>query len=264
MKLQLSSDFGIEYIPAGQGTPLVLLHAFPFTAEMWSPQLKEFADEYHVLAPSTRGFGCTDGWMGTPSLETAADDLEFFLERLNINEPIILCGLSMGGYIAQIFAHRYPLRLRALVLCATRAEQDTSETRVKRQEMIDFASNHSIEEIADKISANLLGKTTLKTRPDVEKEFKRIVATNTAQAVIEGTIALRDRPDMTGWLPDLQVPTLLVFGDEDPAALPEIMATLESGISNVKLKVIEGAGHMCNMEDPEAFNQALREFLSGL
>jgi pimeloyl-ACP methyl ester carboxylesterase len=264
MKLRFSPDFAIEYVSAGQGTPLVFLHAFPLSEQMWADQVREFSRDFHVLAPDIRGFGCTDGWMGTPSLETAADDLEFFLERLNIEEPIILCGLSMGGYIAQIFAHRYPLRLRALILCDTRAEADTPDARKKREEMIEFASSHSIEEIAEKVTPNLLGETTQNSRPDVVKEFKRIVATNSPQAVIDGTVALRDRPDMTEWLAGIRVPTLVVFGDEDLLATREVIATLHKGISNVKLEMIEGAGHLPNLEAPDAFNQALRGFLSEL
>jgi 3-oxoadipate enol-lactonase len=261
----IARGFEVEYEDAGRGPIVVFLHAFPMDRRMWRSQIEAVTTVgYRAIAPDLRGWGGTSSFNGPPSIESMADDTAAFLDALKIQDKIVLCGLSMGGYTAQVFAHKYGERLRALVLADARAEADTDETKAKREEMILFAANHTIAEIADKQRPAVIGETTMAKRPGVVREWDEIALAQKPESVVNGTKALRDRADGRAWLSEIAVPTLLVFGDEDKMAPPEIIATLKNGIKNSKVEIIAGAGHMSNMEDAPAFNRALLAFLDAL
>jgi 3-oxoadipate enol-lactonase len=126
----------LHVLVRGTGTPLVLLHAFPLDHSMWGAQIERFASQAQVIAPDLRGFGSSGVTPGTVSMEQMADDLAAILDQLAVNEPVVLCGLSMGGYVAFQFAHKYSARLRALVLSNTRSAADTPEVRQMRMNMV--------------------------------------------------------------------------------------------------------------------------------
>lgn len=262
---QFSPGFTVEYHDVGAGPVVILLHAFPMDSRMWRSQVKFLAGAgYRAIAPDLPGWGGTGPTGGAISIESMADDVVRFMDALKLDAKVVLCGLSMGGYIGQVFAHKYGERLRGLVLADTRAEADTPQTRAKRDEMIEFAEVRTINEIADKQRPNVLGETTLARRPEVVKEWDGIVLAQSAPAVVAGTRALRDRADGRAWLGGIKIPTLLIFGDEDKMAPPEIISTLMNGIKNSKVEIIAGAGHMSNMEDAPAFNKSLLNFLAAL
>ena len=162
MKIEIGSGVEVFYRERGQGTPLILLHAFPLSSAMWETQIETFSKTHRVIAPDARGFGGSDGFREneTPSILQRACDLNALLDALKIEEKIILCGLSMGGYIALAFAREYSQRLRGLILCDTRAEADTPETRAKRDENIAFLKNHESAAFIETQLPNLLGEST--------------------------------------------------------------------------------------------------------
>src|SRR3954470_24210126 len=126
MKTRLATGGEVEYRDDGAGPPVVLLHAFPLSQQMWQPQVEALRGEYRVITPGLRGFGGSDGFTGTPSVDQMADDVAALLDALHDNEPVVLGGLSMGGYVALAFARRHPGRLRALLLADTRSEPDNA------------------------------------------------------------------------------------------------------------------------------------------
>src|SRR5436309_7326571 len=125
MKVQIAGTFAVEYDDVGAGPAVVLLHAFPLSRSMWRPQREDLQSVCRVITPDLRGFGGTGGFEGPPSVDQMADDVAALLDALPVNEPVVVGGLSMGGYVALAFARRFAGRLRGLILADTRAEADT-------------------------------------------------------------------------------------------------------------------------------------------
>jgi pimeloyl-ACP methyl ester carboxylesterase len=147
------------------------------------------------------------------------------------------------------------------VICDSRAQADTEETKAGRNRMIDFAAKHTPAEIVEKVLSGLLGKTSLRTRPELIERVKEIGSSQSQQAILDALAALRDRPDATGWLPQITIPTLLIFGEEDALAPSHVIQTLQSGLPNSMLVKLPQAGHFSALEQPDLFNAALENFL---
>ncbi len=250
---------------AGQGSVVVLLHAFPLSSAMWRGQIEALQGEFHVVAPDLRGFGGSPGWDDeNPAVSFMADDVAALLDELRITEPIALCGLSMGGYVALAFAQKYPRRLRALVLADTKAEADDDEGRAKRDANIAFAREHTPAEFIERVLPNMVSETTRQQRPDVLENVKTIATSQTPAGIIAGLQALRDRPDRNLELKDIAAPTLVIVGSDDGITPPDAARKMADAIPNAQLQIIEGAGHLSNLEKPEEFNAALLDFLRSL
>jgi pimeloyl-ACP methyl ester carboxylesterase len=264
MRVQLATGNGVEYADAGQGRTLVLLHGFPLDRAMWRPQLEALRDDYRVLVPSQRGFGGSEGFSGPPSLDQMADDAAGLLDALGIREPVALGGLSMGGYVALAFARRHPQRLRALLLADTRAEADSAEGRANRDKTIAFMQTHTASDLIEQMLPKLLGNTTRAQRPEVAAELRRIASAQSTSGIAAALQAMRDRPDATPGLARIAVPTLVLVGSEDTLTPLAAAQVLVAGIRGARLTVIDGAGHMSNLEQPEGFTGAMRAFLQTL
>jgi pimeloyl-ACP methyl ester carboxylesterase len=264
MKIQLSPQFVMEYDDVGQGPAVVLLHAFPFARAMWRPQLTALAADHRVLAPDLRGFGGTGGFDGPPSVDRMADDVAALLDALGVAGPVVVGGLSMGGYVALAFARRFPGRLRGLILADTRAEADSPEARANRDRLIAFAQAHSARDVIEQLLPKLLGDDTRARRPEVVAEVRRMAAAQTSEGIIAALQALRDRPDATPGLSAIRVPALVLVGAEDTLTPPAVAETLAAGIPGARLAVFQGAGHLANLEQPELFTTAVRAFLQQL
>lgn len=265
MRIEISPGISLSYQLSGTGQTIVFLHPFPMDHRLWQSQIEHFAPQYQVLTPDLRGFGNSDGFGAqTPSIEQMADDLNALLDVLKITEPIVLCGLSIGGYVALRFAQKYFSRLRGLVICDSRAQADTDETKAGRDRMIAFAKEHTSVEIVEKVLSGLLGKTSLRTRPELIERVKEIGSSQSQQAILDALAALRDRPDAIDWLPQITIPTLLIFGEEDALAPSHVIETLCAGLPQSTLVKLPKAGHFSALEQPEMFNSALEEYLNGL
>lgn len=264
MKRQIEDGNAIEYDKRGNGTPLVLLHAFPLSNAMWRGQIEFLAKEFKVIAPNGRGIGATSPFPSTPSVEQMAHDVAALLADMNLAQPMILCGLSMGGYVALAFARLYPQRLGALVLCDTQAAPDTPEARARREENIAFAQIHSSSELLERMLPNLLGETTRATRPKVVEAVRQMANDLEPQALVQLLQALRDRPDATPRLDQIKVPTLVLCGLEDSITPPEVAKSLSQNIPDAQLHLIPQAGHLSNLERPQDFNKHLMAFLRTL
>ena len=266
MQIQISPETQISYDNAGSGQPLVLLHAFPLSREMWRDQIREFLPDYQIIAPDARGFGESTAFDDVetdcaPSLQLVARDVAALLDELKIAQPIILCGLSMGGYTALEFARQFPDRLAGLILADTRADADGDDAQAARDEMIEFARHHTGEEVAEKMLPKLLGQHTRAHNLAVAarvRELARELTGNNAAAMIR---ALRNRRDSTDFLSEITAPTLVIGGDEDELCPPDMMAQMAARISGARHEIIRQSGHLSNLEAPESFNAALREWL---
>lgn len=261
MRAKIDNNATIEYDETGQGSPVVLLHAFPLSRAMWRPQVEALSDDYRIITPDLRGFGGSSPFDGEPSIERMADDIAALLDYLGISEPVVLGGLSMGGYVALNFVRKYPQRLRALILADTRAEPDTAEGKAKRNEMIQLAETEHAAGIIEKMLPNLTGATTRESRADVVNEVKRIATAQSDAGIINGLRALRDRADAEPWLNNIDVPALIVFGEEDTITPLSMAEKLRDNIRQSQLVTIPAAGHLSNLEQPKLFTAAVRQFL---
>ncbi len=271
MQLPISPDAQVSYDEVGSGQPLVLLHAFPLGRAMWRDQLREFADDYRVIAPDARGFGESTAFDDSstdsepplgPSLEVVAQDVAAVLDALKIAQPVVLCGLSMGGYSALEFARQFPERLAGLVLADTRADADSDEAKTARDEMIAFAHRHDGAAVAEKMLPKLLGQTTREQNLAVAARVRELAEPLTGHNAAAMICALKNRRDSTGILAQIEVPTLVIGGAQDELCPPAIMAQMAAQIAGARHETIRHAGHLSNLEAPQSFNAVLREWLS--
>ncbi len=266
MKRHIEDAGEIEYDKRGKGTPVVFLHAFPLSNVMWRAQIDLLAKEFKVIAPNARGVGGTSPFTSAPSVEQMAHDLALLLNDMNLAQPIILCGLSMGGYVALAFARMYPQRLSALILSDTQAAPDSPEAREKREENIEFARTHEPSEFFERMLPNLLGETTHTTRRALVEKVRQMMGDTTisSAAIVQLLEALRDRPDATPYLEKIKVPTLVMVGYEDTITPPQSGHLLAHYIPKAEIHLIPQAGHLTNLERPQEFNRRLQAFVRGL
>ena len=246
----------------GTGRPLVLLHAFPLDREMWRPQLGPLSAAARVLAPDLPGFGQSTAGTEPFTIDSAADAVLDFLDAAGVPGRVVLGGLSMGGYIALAFARRHPDRLAGLILADTRSEPDDAAGRAKRDEMIALAHSGGAAAVIGQMLPKMLSEQTQRTRPEVAETVRAIASRQSAAAIAAALAALRDRPDATAALDRIAVPALVLIGEHDAITPPAMAQTLAAKIPKAKLVTVPGAGHLSNLENPDAFAAAVREFLA--
>jgi len=262
-------DRVISYLDAaGRGATapartLVLLHAFPFDAEMWRPQLEAVPTGWRFVAPDLPGFGRSE--VGVPavpaSMEGYARDVVALLDHLRLDR-VVVGGLSMGGYVAFALLRLAPGRLAGLVLADTRAEADDEAARSNRDRMAETLAEGGAAAVFERMLPGLLGATTRAFRPAVVERVRRLVLAQPPEGIHRAIQSLKWRPDSTPLLASITCPTLVVGGDEDQITAVEVARSLHARISGADLAVIERAGHLSNLERPEAFNAALTRFLT--
>jgi 3-oxoadipate enol-lactonase len=241
----------VSYDDAGSGPPIVLLHAFPFDRRMWWSTAAALAGHRRVIAPDLRGFGDSPG-SGPFSIADLADDVAALLDVLGLSRATIL-GLSMGGYIALAFAARHGRRLDGLVLADTRAGADSPEGRRGRDEGIALLQAKGVDAYLDGLLPRLLAPGA----PDATRTSTRALACQSAHALIDALIAMRDRPDRRGELGQIAVPTLVLVGTADGVTPPAEARAMAAAIPGARLIELPDAGHLSNLEAPAAFEAAL-------
>jgi 3-oxoadipate enol-lactonase len=246
----------------GSGTPLLFIHGWPHDHSLWAAQLSGLKTQARCIAPDLRGFG--DSSVVPPyTIDQYADDLAALLGMLGI-ERAVVCGLSMGGYIALSMLRRHRSLLRGLILTSTRATADTPEAREKRMRLIAFVEERGVEALASRQLKAMVGETTLNSRPDVLESLRLMMAGAPAEGVVGGLRAMADRRDSTDMLAGIELPTLVVGGAEDTFTAPDEMRALADAIPGSRLEIIRGGGHVCPYEKPAAFNHLVAEYLASL
>jgi pimeloyl-ACP methyl ester carboxylesterase len=252
----------VGYDDVGSGEPVVFLHGFPHRRSLWAPQLGALVDHARCVAMDLRGFGESTG--GPPwSMDRYADDVIELLDHLNI-ERTVICGLSMGGYVAFSAWRRHAQRIRGLVLMDTRAPGDTPEGAQKRRDMIAMARERGSRAVADSMIAGMVGKSTREKCPEVVDAVHSMLESAPVAGVVGALEAMIDRVDSRPTLATIDVPTLIVVGDEDVLTPPKDAREMHAGIADSRLEVIAGAGHVSNVERPAAVNHVLSEFFASL
>lgn len=248
----------------GPGTPLVLLHAFPLSAQMWEAQIEGLGDRARMITIDLRGFGDSDAPddRAAYSMGTFAGDIKGVLDGIGIDRAV-LCGLSMGGYVCFEFWRTYRDAVVGLILADTRAEADAPETIEKRSSQQQQVVDHGIDGLADGLTTALLSEATRANRPDVVARARTIMD-QPASGYIGALEAMKNRPDSTPDLTGIKVPCLVMVGEDDGLTPPALARKIHEHIGGSEMVVIPEAGHLSNLEDPQTFNGALTDFLSRL
>lgn len=253
----------IDYRDQGSGEPVIFIHAFPLNQTMWEEQLAALNHHCRAITLDLRGFGGSDVSDEPCTMEQMATDVRGLMAVLDI-ERATLVGLSMGGYVALAFYREYPDAVRALVLADTRASGDTHAARERRLQSAEKAEREGAAAIADDMTPLLLGKTTQATRPDLAVRVRAMIKGNSPKGIAAAQRAMAVRRDSIYMLPAIDFPTLILVGAEDGLTPVAEAESLRDGIRGARLQVIEGAGHLSNIERPHEFNAALIEFIESL
>jgi pimeloyl-ACP methyl ester carboxylesterase len=251
----------LAYDDQGAGTPVVLLHGFPFSRRMWRPQLDALTQACRLITPDLRGFGESTG---TPSsLEELAGDVHALADHLALSS-FVLGGFSMGGYVVFRYLASHMARVAALVLLDTRAEADTPEGRERRYAGIERIKKEGPDGFVEDFLKLVLSAESLESRPMIVGEARRMMAATRVESIIGGLQAMAERPDSVPLLSEITVPTLIAVGDADKATPAEASEKMHQAIAGSELVVISEAGHLSNLEQPAQVNAALLEFLGKL
>jgi 3-oxoadipate enol-lactonase len=260
--ITLVGDAEIAFDDIGSGLPVVFLHAFPLNRTMWEPQLGAFVGECRCIPIDCRGLG--DSAAAPPySMDRYADDVAGVLDALQIEQAVVV-GLSMGGYIAFAIWRRHKRRVRAFVLADTRAAADTVEDVAKRRELIEIAETQGSAGVANAQIAGLISASTRDRRPDTYDAIHRMIAQAPVDGIVGALEALIERPDSTATCRAIDVPTLLIVGEDDATTPVPDAREMHELIAGSRLEVLGQAGHLSNVERPAAFNTVVGEFLASL
>ncbi len=255
-------DAYLHLVESGRGLPLLLVHGFPLDHTMWAGQLQELAAHARVLAPDLRGFGRSAARGETVSMEQFADDLADLLDARGILEPVVFCGLSMGGYIGWQFFRRHRSRLRGLILCDTRAVADTPAAAEGRRVSADRVLAEGMGFLADGMLDKLFAAETVQRQPDLVEATRRVMLAASPQGVAAALRGMAARPDVSAWLPQIDLPALLLCGREDAISTVAEMRGIAQCLPQARFVEVADAGHMSPLEQPRLVNEAIREFLS--
>ena len=190
-----------------------------------------------------------------------ADDCRGFLDTLGITRPVVLGGLSMGGYVVFEFYRKYPQRIAGLILAATRAGADSPEVKANRDKAATTAREKGVGAIVETMLPKMLSQKSYQTQPELVMRVRKMMASTSLAGVVGDLAAMRDRADSTALLAQIDKPTLILHGADDQLIPPAEAQAMSATIPNARLHILPDAGHLLNMEQPEAFNKAVRSFL---
>jgi pimeloyl-ACP methyl ester carboxylesterase len=270
------SGFDFPYTDVGKGPAVLLLHGYPFDRSMWRDQIEVVSrNGFRTIAPDLHGFGTmsdklqffgpdkrrqAEAYRTITTMDEMARDAAGLLDQLKIGE-VVVCGLSMGGYVALEFFKLFPSRVHALILAGTRAPADNEKEKQARFEQAHRMLTEGMEPVAASILPKLLASHTLKDKPEVIDRVRQMILKTDPAGAAAAQRGMAARRDYSNDLSQIDVPALIIVGREDsirPVADAEFM---HRGMRNSQLEIIEDAAHMTNMEQPESFNETMLTFL---
>ena len=256
-----ANDIDIAYTDQGSGdVPIVLLHGFPLDKRMWQQQAEDLSAEHRVIAPDLRGHGESQVTPGPYTMELLADDLNAFLDALGLGQ-VVLGGFSMGGYVAFAFYRKHPEKVASLLLLDTRPQPDSEDAKGGRETMAQLAESEGSAPIAERLVPRLLCADTVANCQDIVDCVTTMITECPVEGIAGDLRGMALRGDSSDLLPNISVPTLLVVGDQDVITPPAESQSMAAAIPNATLVEVSGAGHLSNLENPDAFTGAIRDFL---
>lgn len=259
---ELQSPSGsLFYEEAGNGQPLILIHGFPLSGGIWSEQLVRLTGNFRVIAPDLRGFGRSTPSDLPCSMDLYADDTVMLMDHLGV-ETAAVCGMSMGGYVLLNLLERYPERVNAACFMVTKAGADDADGRSRRTALAEEIVKSGSRAAAEAFSRILFAPGTAARKPEMVAQVYGMMLEASPAGLVSGLLAMRDRPDYSTRLGAIRVRSLVIGAEEDLAIPVEESKKLAEGLHDATLKMISQAGHMVMLEQADAVNEALMEFLS--
>ena len=252
------SDFGPVEAPV-----VILIHGFPLNKSMWNLQIEALRDDYRVIAYDVRGHGDSDAGNEDFSIDLFANDLISFMDSLNIRKAVV-CGLSMGGYIALNAAGNYQERFDALILSDTQYMADTPEVRENRLAAIENIRKNGLEDYAHESIKKLFAPASHLSKDTEIASVKEMIVNSSKQSIYQTLHALAIRKETSAILSHIKIPVLILVGKDDIITPVEMAESMHKKINGSQLNIIEHAGHLSNMENPFEFNYQIRKFISSV
>jgi len=263
MKADLNGNT-LSYSDRGNGLPLVLIHGFPLCRKMWRPQAEALARAgCRVITPDLRGFGESRLSSEVVNMDTYADDIVALMDHLGVDKAVV-GGMSMGGYVLLNLLERYPDRIAASIFIVTKAEGDDAAGKDRRTALAEACRLQGILPVADVFRNLLFAPATVTDNPDLVDEVFGWINATSPQGAAAGLIAMRDRKDYAPLLGSISQPALVISADQDQAIPMANSHIIAEGLQDADLCIFHGGGHMVNLEQPVAFNEAILEFMAGL
>jgi 3-oxoadipate enol-lactonase len=259
MKKVTSGDAEIVYEVLGSGPPIILLHPFPANHALWHPSLRALESRYQLILPDLRGHGDSGVGAGPATMAKHAADLVRILDEERIGRAMFV-GVSIGGYILFEFWRSRRDRVAALALCNTKAAGETTESRAARLQAAADVLERGTEPFFESLIAKLLGETTRRTRPDLVEGALGMMRKMSPEDVALVQRGMAERPDSIETLKTINVPTLIVTGDEDAVTGVAEAEIMKRNIAGSEMKVVARAGHYSPWEQPEEVGKILRKF----
>jgi len=259
-----ANNLTISYNDVGEGSiPIIFLHGFPFDKVMWKGQLDSLKSSNRAIAYDIRGFGKSTDVNTALSIDLFSEDLLSFMDKLNIGKAIV-CGLSMGGYIALNAIKAFPNRFEALILCDTQCIADSAEVKENRYKVIEQIRLDGPTEFNEKFLQSIFHPDSLNNKTEMVENLRSSVFANSKEIIIAGLIALAERSETCSGLDAISIPTLIICGREDKVT-PLVQSEFMLGrIKGASLKIIDNAGHVSNLDQPATFNKYLLDFVHSL
>ncbi|WP_118194090.1 alpha/beta fold hydrolase [Albibacterium indicum] len=255
-------DISISYLLSDSDeaeATIIFIHGFPFNKNTWVPQLQDLPDQVRGIAYDVRGHGNSTTGHGYFNLDVFAKDLLAFIEWLDAG-PVVVCGVSMGGYIALRAHEMDPEKFRGLILCDTHSFDDPNEGRIKRFATIESVLKNGKRTFAIGFAKNVLSEKTRTNKKEVVDLIKSSIRRNNERNICATLLALASRTDTTHTLSHIRVPVLLLRGEEDQIVSKEQMNKMEKMIPDVRYLEFPGCGHLPNLENDTRFNGEIRNF----
>lgn len=258
-----SDDAEIVYWTLGDGPPIILLHPFPANHDFWIPVAETLATRYRVILPDLRGHGQSTVGEGPAAMPKHAADITRVMDDADIGRAPLI-GVSIGGYILFEFWRRSRSRVAALGLCNTKAPADGPEARAGRLQAANDVLERGTEPFLESMVQKVFAKTTRETRPDLVDGALRMMRQMSPEDIAQVQRGMADRPDSVDTLKTINVPTLLVTGDEDTLTGVNEAELMRQHINGSQLRIIPKAGHYSPWEQPQEAAQLMRQFLDSL
>lgn len=259
----LSISYYIKHAKETSSKYIIFLHGFPFNKNMWREQLESLSEDTTGIAVDIRGHGMSTSGHGYFSIDVFAKDLGVFMKKLNVDNAV-LCGVSMGGYIALRACELFPEQISGLILADTHSKSDDNTAKQKRFDTIQAVLRHGRRPFAIGFVPNLFSEHSIQNKPDAIELVKSSIRRNNVDTICATLLALASRTDTTEALSRISVPTLLIRGKEDKITPLHLMQEMADQIPGATFIEIDQCGHLPNLEDPEVFNNAMNKFLERL
>lgn len=254
----------LEWRERGEGDAILFVHGFPFNSAMWGNQLAGLPPGWRGIAPDLRGFGASEiGADPVFRMDLLAADLAALLDHLGI-ERVVLCGLSMGGYVTFEFWRQFGERVRGIILSDTRATADSPDTRRARHHLADRVRAEGPSPVINALLPKLLSSSTTSSRPGVVSMVRAMMEETAPEAMARALLGMAARADADPLLSTIDVPVLVVVGTEDVITSRGQVEMLARAIRGARIEPIEAAGHLPPLEQPDEFNTHVSQFLAGL